>query len=117
MGFLYHLGSLLVTYIIWLSLFIASSLILVLKLSLVLQMQAAALSYLVAIDNLDSFSGRAIRHPASGYVQGINDLVTPFIIVFLSEYLEGDIDMWDLSKLSPGTILKVSSCYECTELF
>ncbi|KAB0354758.1 hypothetical protein FD755_022217 [Muntiacus reevesi] len=28
----------------------------------------------------------AIRHPASGYVQGINDLVTPFFVVFLSEY-------------------------------
>lgn len=27
----------------------------------------------------------AIRHPASGYVQGINDLVTPFFIVFLHE--------------------------------
>ena len=25
----------------------------------------------------------AIRHPASGYVQGINDLVTPFLMVFL----------------------------------
>ncbi|CAK5118023.1 unnamed protein product [Meloidogyne enterolobii] len=29
----------------------------------------------------------AIRHPASGYVQGINDLVTPFFIVFLSEFI------------------------------
>eukprot|EP00854_Cymbomonas_tetramitiformis_P006037 gene6037-7255_t len=28
---------------------------------------------------------RAIRNPASGYVQGINDLVTPFLRVFLSE--------------------------------
>jgi hypothetical protein len=26
----------------------------------------------------------AIRHPASGYVQGINDLATPFYLVFLS---------------------------------
>ncbi|KAG0560564.1 hypothetical protein M758_10G185300 [Ceratodon purpureus] len=51
----------------------------------------------------------AIRHPASGYVQGINDLATPFIVVFLSEYLEGDIDMWDLSKLSPGIISKVEA--------
>ncbi|MDP2436019.1 MAG: TBC domain-containing protein, partial [archaeon] len=25
----------------------------------------------------------AIRHPASGYVQGINELITPFIVVFL----------------------------------
>jgi hypothetical protein len=30
----------------------------------------------------------AIRHPASGYVQGINDLVTPFFVVFLSEFIE-----------------------------
>uniref|UniRef100_A0A803J5Y6 TBC1 domain family member 22A n=1 Tax=Xenopus tropicalis TaxID=8364 RepID=A0A803J5Y6_XENTR len=29
----------------------------------------------------------AIRHPASGYVQGINDLVTPFFVVFLSDYI------------------------------
>lgn len=29
----------------------------------------------------------AIRHPASGYVQGINDLVTPFYVVFLQEFL------------------------------
>ncbi|XP_072401948.1 TBC1 domain family member 22B [Diabrotica undecimpunctata] len=32
----------------------------------------------------------SIRHPASGYVQGINDLVTPFYIVFLQEYLKED---------------------------
>jgi len=29
----------------------------------------------------------AIRHPASGYVQGINDLITPFYHVFLSKYI------------------------------
>lgn len=29
----------------------------------------------------------AIRHPASGYVQGINDLVTPFFQVFLQGYI------------------------------
>ena len=28
----------------------------------------------------------AIRHPASSYVQGINDLVTPLITVFLADY-------------------------------
>ena len=27
----------------------------------------------------------AIRHPGTGYVQGINDLVTPFFLVFLTE--------------------------------
>ena len=26
-------------------------------------------------------------HPASGYVQGINDLITPFFVVFLTEYI------------------------------
>lgn len=29
----------------------------------------------------------AIRHPASGYVQGINDLATPFFQTFLSAYI------------------------------
>ena len=29
----------------------------------------------------------SMRHPASGYVQGINDLVTPFYVVFLSYYI------------------------------
>ena len=40
----------------------------------------------------------AIRHPASGYVQGINDLVTPFFVVFLSEYLaDGQlVQLWCL---------------------
>lgn len=33
----------------------------------------------------------ALRHPASGYVQGINDLLTPFLVVFLSAYI-GTID-------------------------
>lgn len=31
----------------------------------------------------------SIRHPASGYVQGINDLATPFIVTFLQEYYPG----------------------------
>ena len=31
------------------------------------------------------------RHPASGYVQGINDLVTPFLAVFLSPHMEGSV--------------------------
>ena len=30
----------------------------------------------------------AVRHPASGYVQGINDLVTPFWQVFLGLYIQ-----------------------------
>jgi len=31
----------------------------------------------------------AMRHPASSYVQGINDLATPLIAVFLSQYYDG----------------------------
>ncbi|KAI8782075.1 TBC1 domain family member 22B-like isoform X1 [Biomphalaria glabrata] len=47
----------------------------------------------------------AIRHPASGYVQGINDLVTPFFVVFLSEYIENDIEVenCDLTELPQST--------------
>ena len=33
----------------------------------------------------------AIRHPASGYVQGINDLVTPFLMVFLQDFVDKDV--------------------------
>jgi TBC1 domain family member 2 len=45
----------------------------------------------------------AIRHPASGYVQGINDLVTPFWQVFLGCYItdpniEGGMDPGQLPK-------------------
>ncbi|KAI8063606.1 rab-GTPase-TBC domain-containing protein [Gongronella butleri] len=42
----------------------------------------------------------AIRHPASGYVQGINDLVTPIFEVFLSAYIGGDPEQYDVSKLN-----------------
>jgi len=44
----------------------------------------------------------AIRHPASGYVQGMNDLVTPFYVVFLQEYLPvgTDIEKLDVSSIS-----------------
>ena len=45
-----------------------------------------------------------MRHPASGYVQGINDVATPFIVVFLSEYIEVNLDTLDLpSKLEEVT--------------
>jgi hypothetical protein len=57
---------------------------------------------------------RAIRHPASGYVQGINDLVTPFLAVFLSEILEGDMEQWASDSLSPETLYIVEAdCYWC----
>lgn len=46
----------------------------------------------------------AIRHPASGYVQGINDLVTPFYQVFLSAYIDSDPELFDPGLL-PTTVL------------
>ncbi|XVE81002.1 hypothetical protein DITRI_Ditri15bG0027400 [Diplodiscus trichospermus] len=56
----------------------------------------------------------AIRHPASGYVQGINDLVTPFLVVFLSEYLEGSLDSWSISDISSENISNMEAdCYWC----
>ncbi|EMC95992.1 hypothetical protein BAUCODRAFT_148831 [Baudoinia panamericana UAMH 10762] len=43
----------------------------------------------------------AIRHPASGYVQGINDLVTPFWQVFLGQYItDPDVE----SGMDPGQL-------------
>lgn len=45
----------------------------------------------------------AIRHPASGYVQGINDLVTPFWQVFLGSYITGfNVE----SGMDPGQLPK-----------
>lgn len=35
----------------------------------------------------------AVRHPASGYVQGINDLLTPFFTVFLTEYCDLNMEI------------------------
>lgn len=29
----------------------------------------------------------AVRHPASGYVQGISDLCAPLLLVFVSEFV------------------------------
>lgn len=46
----------------------------------------------------------AIRHPASGYVQGINDLVTPFFQTFLTEYLPA-AQKEDVCRLNPREYL------------
>lgn len=43
----------------------------------------------------------ALRHPASGYVQGINDLVSPFYQVFLAQYISSpDIE----TGMDPGQL-------------
>ncbi|XP_065603613.1 TBC1 domain family member 22B isoform X4 [Cyrtonyx montezumae] len=51
----------------------------------------------------------AIRHPASGYVQGINDLVTPFFVVFLSEYVEEDVENFDVTNLSQDVLRSIEA--------
>ncbi|XP_058529241.1 TBC1 domain family member 22A isoform X2 [Ochotona princeps] len=48
----------------------------------------------------------AIRHPASGYVQGINDLVTPFFVVFICGYLDTeDVESVDMCSV-PTEVLR-----------
>lgn len=43
----------------------------------------------------------AIRHPACGYVQGINDLLVPFIVVFLMAEVGEDLMNMPISKVPP----------------
>lgn len=40
----------------------------------------------------------SMRHPASGYVQGFNDLVTPFIAIFLGQYITFDYIVLNVSE-------------------
>ena len=55
----------------------------------------------------------AIRHPASGYVQGMNDLVTPFLHVFLSEHLRaGEKFETTNMDLIPQEALREVTCYQ-----
>ena len=42
-----------------------------------------------------------MRHPSSGYVQGINDIVTPFIVVFLSDFVKINTDTLELPQDFP----------------
>ncbi|KAF9373905.1 GTPase-activating protein [Mortierella sp. AD011] len=53
----------------------------------------------------------AIRHPASSYVQGINDLVTPFFLVFLTAYIEEDQDpeSYNISLLPPEILAAIEA--------
>lgn len=54
----------------------------------------------------------AIRHPASGYVQGINDLVTPFFVVYVFEY----IGKFHLPELVCSVLLMRQSAFLLQEL-
>ena len=66
----------------------------------------------------------AIRHPASGYVQGMNDLVTPFYCVMLDAAVAGGCEMVlgggreDDGRVSEGVMLGVEAdCYWCLSSF
>ncbi|GAB4813408.1 hypothetical protein N2152v2_000454 [Parachlorella kessleri] len=51
-----------------------------------------------------------IRHPASGYVQGINDLVTPFLAVFMSDYYDyAPMDTWQQDAITDDQMLEVEA--------
>jgi hypothetical protein len=57
-----------------------------------------------------------MRHPASGYVQGINDLAAPFILVFLTEFISNlnqdniyDISEKELEETDIELLLKVEA--------
>ena len=58
----------------------------------------------------------SMRHPASGYVQGINDLAAPLILVFLTEYVNElnhnniyAIQEKDLEEMEKENLLKAES--------
>jgi len=55
-----------------------------------------------------------VRHPASGYVQGINDLTAPFICAFMKEYIELDYDNFGVppdfkTKITDDVISKLEA--------
>lgn len=52
----------------------------------------------------------SVRHPASGYVQGINDLITPFLIVFLRPIVnKKEIASEDIDEIDDETLKNVES--------
>lgn len=55
----------------------------------------------------------SIRHPASGYVQGMNDLVTPFLLTYLSEFCDSnqlsDVEKFDVSKIDDQTLRNIEA--------
>ncbi|XP_065909381.1 TBC1 domain family member 22B-like isoform X2 [Dysidea avara] len=57
-----------------------------------------------------------MRHPASGYVQGINDLVTPFFLVFLGEHKGANesLENCDLSQFPSDKLAMLEAdCFWC----
>ncbi|CAM9234218.1 unnamed protein product, partial [Ectocarpus fasciculatus] len=50
----------------------------------------------------------AIRHPASGYVQGMNDLLTPLLVVNMFPHVD-DVFRSDIGALDPQVVLTVEA--------
>ena len=50
----------------------------------------------------------SIKHPASGYVQGMNDLATPFYLVFLGAFVDNP-RACDISRVPPGVLSAVEA--------
>jgi len=58
-----------------------------------------------------------VRHPGSGYVQGMNDLAVPFFTVFLSPYCGDDPTKIDLSTVPADVLAQVEAdTYWCTAI-
>lgn len=56
----------------------------------------------------------SVRHPASGYVQGINDLTTPFIVVLLSSELNRSLEDLDVDSVDESVLNTVEAgAYWC----
>jgi hypothetical protein len=50
----------------------------------------------------------ALRHPASGYVQGMNDILLPFLYVVLAKRISSDGDVYRLIALDEAGVKSVS---------
>lgn len=50
----------------------------------------------------------SIRHPASGYVQGMNDLLTPLLVVFMHPHVQ-DVQSCDLGAIDPKIIENIEA--------
>lgn len=52
----------------------------------------------------------SVRHPASGYVQGLDDLLTPLIYICLAPYVkDADVLRCDVASISPSILTDVEA--------